>query len=154
MTLVVALILSIYNESESLSFLVEGGICDQSSANRLHNLGSACSITAPMAYTIGFLVMIPIWWWDGWYLLHCPGVDTDNLLPSSLPEAAKNPCSQLLTQLLSHQVFTMLLMYFVPWNNRTHCSDTYFTNGFYYFCLGTNNSATVRSHCRYAFPWV
>ena len=52
MTLVVALILSIYNESESLSFLVEGGICDQSSANRLQNLGSDCSITAPMAYTI------------------------------------------------------------------------------------------------------
>lgn len=36
------------------------------------------------------------------------------MLPSSLPEAAKNPCSQLLTQLLSHQVFTMLLMYLYP----------------------------------------
>ncbi len=38
---------------------------------------------------------------------------------------------------------------------RTHCSDNYFTNGFYYFCLGTdNNSATIGSRCacHYAFP--
>ena len=33
-----------------------------------------------------------------------------------------------------------------------HCSDAYFTNGFYYLYLGTENSATVGSHCRYAFP--
>ena len=154
---------SIYNESESLSFLVEGGILDQSMANRLQNLGSACSATAPVACTMegirfpGDDYQIDNEMAD---ILHCPGVDTDSLLPSSLPENCQESLFMIVNSTALSPGLDNALDVFctqecggiIASSLRTHCSDTYFTNGFYYFCLGTNNSAIVGSRCRYAFP--
>lgn len=154
---------SIYNESESLSFLVEGGILDQSTANRLQNLGRACSVTAPVACTMeGIRFPGDDSQFDDEMadILHCPGVDTDSLLPSSLPESCQESLFTIVNSTALSPGLDNVLDVFctqecggtIASSLRTHCSDNYFTNGFYYFCLGTNNSAIVGSRCRYAFP--
>lgn len=150
---------SIYNETESLSFLVEGGILDQSTASRLQNLGSACSVTAPVACTVegirfpGYDSQI-----DNEIL--CPGVDTDGLLSSSLPENCQESLFTIVNSTALSPVLDDALDVFctqecggkIASALRTHCNDNYYTNGFYYFCLGTENSANVGSRCRYSFP--
>ena len=153
---------SIYNETESLSFLVEGRIFDQSTATRLQNIGSACSITAPMACVMeGIRFPGDDSQIDETVDIICPGiVDTDNVLPSDLPESCQESLFTVVNSTaLSPNLDNALDVFCtqdcggtIASSIRTRCSDTYYTNGFYYFCLGTNNSTTVGSRCRYALP--
>jgi hypothetical protein len=157
---------SIYNETESLSFLVEGGILDQSVASRLQNLGSSCSVTAPVACTVKG-IRFP---GDDFQVddhetqvtdILCPEVDTGDLLSGSLPDNCPESLFTIVNSTALSPGLDDVLDVFctqecggtIASALRTHCSDNYFTNGFYYFCLGTEyNSATIGSRCRYAFP--
>ena len=155
---------SIYNESGSLSFLVEGGILDQSVANRLENVGSSCSVTAPVACTVEG-IRFP----GNNYQndddtqvtdILCPEGDVDSLFSTSLPENCPESLFTIVNSTALSPGLDDVLDVFctqecggtIASALRTHCSDNYFTNGLYYFCLGTANSASVGSRCRYALP--
>ena len=154
---------SIYNESGSLSFLVEGGILDQSVANRLENVGSSCPVTAPVACTVeGIRFPGNNYQNDDDQVtdILCPEGDVDSLFSNSLPENCPESLFTIVNSTALSPGLDDVLDVFCTQERggtmasalRTHCSDNYFTNGLYYFCLGTANSASVGSRCRYALP--
>ena len=154
---------SIYNETDSLSFLVESGILNQSTAIRLQNLGNACSVVAPVACAVeGISFPGDVIQTDGerFDILVCSEVDANSLLPNELPESCQDSLFTIVNSTAVSPNLDPALDVFctqecggkIATSIHTQCNDAYFSNGLYYFCLGTNNTATVGSRCRYALP--